>query len=50
MEALHGGLGDTIEYNLRVDPLHSLRRKAREWGVVYEGDDEETTPPTPTTP
>lgn len=38
-------LWDTIEYNLRNDDASSLRRKAREWGVVYEGDDEE--PPVP---
>ena len=42
-------LWDTIEYNLRADEPASLRRKAREWGVIYDGEDEEeeTTPPTP---
>ena len=28
----------------------SLRRKAREWGVVYDGEEEEETPPAPPTP
>ena len=43
-------LWDTIEYNLRADAPPSLRRKAREWGVVYEGEEEETPPPAPPTP
>ena len=43
-------LWDTIEYNLRHEPdAASLRRKAREWGVVYINDDgsEETDEPAP---
>ncbi len=42
-------LWDTIEYHLRADEPASLRRKAREWGVVYEGDEEPVrpTPPAP---
>ena len=43
-------LWDTIEFNLRNEDASSLRRKAREWGVVYEGDDEETPPTPPPTP
>lgn len=39
-------LWDTIEYNLRADEPSSLRRKAREWGVVYDGEEEEEEPPT----
>ena len=38
---------DTIEYNLRNETPPSLRRRAREWGVVYEGEEEEETPPAP---
>lgn len=34
-------LWDTIEYRLRAETPASLRRKAREWGVVYEGTEEE---------
>lgn len=41
---------DTIEFNLRADDAASLRRKAREWGVVYEGDEEAEPPPAPPTP
>lgn len=42
---------DTIEYNLRAEEASSLRRKAREWGVVYDGEEEEEpTPPPPTPP
>lgn len=46
-------LWDTIEYNLRHEPTPaSLRRKAREWGVVYINDDgtEETDEPAQPTP
>ena len=46
-------LWDTIEFNLRAESAASLRRRAREWGVDYEGDEEEegpTPPPTPPTP
>ena len=46
-------LWDTIEFNLRAETAASLRRRAREWGVAYEGDEEEegpTPPPTPPTP
>ena len=39
-------LWNTIEFNLRTETPTSLRRKAREWGVVYDGDEEEA-PPTP---
>lgn len=41
---------DTIEFNLRADDATSLRRKAREWGVFYEGDDEVEPPPAPPVP
>ena len=42
-------LWDTIEFNLRTEEPSSLRRKAREWGVVYdEADEAEPPPPTPT--
>ena len=37
-------LWDTIEFNLRNEEASSLRRKAREWGVVYDGDDEVEVP------
>ena len=40
-------LWDTIEFNLRTEEPSSLRRKAREWGVVYDEADE-AEPPTPT--
>lgn len=40
-------LWDTIEYNLRADAPPSLRRKAREWGVVYDGEEEAPAPPAP---
>lgn len=43
-------LWDTIEFNLRTDAPSSLRRKAREWGVAYDGDDEEAVPPVPPMP
>ena len=43
-------LWDTIEFNLRNEEASSLRRKAREWGVVYDDDDEAELPPTPPTP
>jgi len=43
-------LWDTIEYNLRADAPPSLRRKAREWGVVYDGEEEAPAPPAPPTP
>ena len=41
---------DTIEFNLRADELSSLRRKAREWGVFFEGDEEVEPPPAPPAP
>jgi hypothetical protein len=44
-DALILDLWDTIEFNLRANDPSSLRRKAREWGVVYDGDEEETPPP-----
>ena len=49
VDALILDLWDTIEYNLRHDAPSSLRRKAREWGVIYINDDgtEETDPPAP---
>lgn len=57
VDALILDLWDTIEYNLRHEPApSSLRRKAREWGVIYINDDgtEETDepapPPAPPTP
>ena len=40
-------LWDTIEFNLRTEEPSSLRRKAREWGVVYDDDDEAELPPPP---
>ena len=43
-------LWDTIEFNLRAETPSSLRRRAREWGVVYTGEEEEETPPAPPTP
>ncbi len=44
-------LWDTIEYNLRADAPPSLRRIAREWGVVYDGEEEAPAPPpVPPTP
>ena len=46
MDLLIKDLWNTIEFNLRTDDPTSLRRKAREWGVVYDGDEEEE-PPTP---
>ena len=50
VDSLIKDLWDTIEYNLRADALSSLRRKAREWGVVYDGEEEAPVPPTPPTP
>lgn len=50
VDAVIKDLWDTIEFNLRADALPSLRRKAREWGVVYDGDEEEAAPPAPPTP
>ncbi len=49
VDLLIADLWDTIEYNLRHNDASSLRRKAREWGVVYQNDDgtEETDPPEP---
>ena len=41
---------DTIEFNLRADEPTSLRRKAREWGVTYEGDEPAEPPPAPPAP
>lgn len=43
-------LWDTIEYRLRNEEPSSLRRKAREWGVFYEGDPEPGEPTGTTTP
>ena len=43
-------LWDTIEYNVRADAPPSLRRKAREWGVAYDGEEEAPAPPAPPTP
>jgi hypothetical protein len=43
-------LWDTIEFNLRTEDASSLRRKAREWGVVYDGEEEEDAPPAPPAP
>lgn len=48
-------LWDTIEFTYRHDDPPSLRRKAREWGVVYvtrpgETPDPGPTPPAPTPP
>ena len=40
-------LWDTIEFNLRTEEPSSLRRKAREWGVVYDEADEAEPPPPP---
>lgn len=42
-------LADTVEFNLRDETPSNLRRRAREWGVVYE-DDITPAPPTPPTP
>ena len=50
VDAVIKDLWDTIEFNLRADAPPSLRRKAREWGVVYDGDEEEAAPPAPPTP
>lgn len=41
-------LWDTIEYNFRHDDASTLRRKAREWGVVYATRPGETPDPGPT--
>ena len=52
VDALILDLWDTVEYFYRHDEPSSLRRKAREWGVVYmtrPGEPEEPTPP-PTPP
>lgn len=43
-------LWDTIEFNLRAEDASSLRRKAREWGVAYDGVEEEEAPPVPPAP
>ena len=51
VDALIRDLWDTIEYNLRNEPTQSsLRRKAREWGVVYDGEEPEEETPEPTPP
>jgi hypothetical protein len=50
VDALVKDLWDTIEFKLRAETPSSLRRKAREWGVAYDGDEEEEAPPTPPTP
>lgn len=50
VDALVKDLWDTIEYNLRGEELSSLRRKAREWGVVYDGEEEEAPTPPPVPP
>ena len=44
VDTLIKNLWDTIEFNLRDEDLPSLRRKAREWGVIYAND--ATTAPT----
>ncbi len=44
VDTLIKNLWDTIEFNLRDEDLPSLRRKAREWGVIYTND--ATTAPT----
>ena len=51
-DALILDLWDTIEYNLRGEtPASSLRRRAREWGVIYRGEEEEEpVPPIPPAP
>ena len=41
-------LWDTIEYTYRHEDATSLRRKAREWGVVYATRPGENPDPTPT--
>ena len=41
-------LWDTIEFTYRHDDAATLRRKAREWGVVYAPRPGETPDPTPT--
>jgi hypothetical protein len=38
LDAFIKKLWDTIEFNLSEEEPASLRRKAREWGVTYEGD------------
>ena len=43
-------LWDTVEFNLRTEDASSLRRKAREWGVAYDGEEEEEPVPIPPTP
>ncbi len=50
VDVLIKDLWDTIEYNLRADAPPSLRRKAREWGVVYDGEEEAPAPPAPAPP
>lgn len=51
VDALIRDLWDTIEYNLRNEPTQSsLRRNAREWGVVYDGEEPEEETPEPTPP
>jgi hypothetical protein len=40
-------LWDTIEFTLRNDDAPSLRRKAREWGVAYDGDETPVEDPAP---
>jgi len=48
--ALIGDLWDTIEFNLRKNDGPTLRRFAREWGVVYLTRPGETPDPAPATP
>ena len=50
VDALIKDLWDTIEFALRADEPSSLRRKAREWGVFYLGDEETPVPHTPPGP
>lgn len=49
-DALILDLWDTIEYNLRTETAPSLRRRAREWGVVYADDPAPPIVPPPTPP
>ena len=46
VDALIKDLWDSIAFALRADEPSSLRRKAREWGVFYLGDEETSAPPT----
>lgn len=53
VDAVIVDLWDTIEYAYRHDDPTSLRRKAREWGVIYilrAGETPDPAPPAPTAP